>query len=495
MDNFSTFEKSDWIATGRKWSDAPPALKKMASHWFLVPQELEYEILPSPYIPIAKLLEFSLPLESTITSPESTQYFSNRLPDLLSDALILRMRRLPIPDKKTVNKLLAVSRQSWLDGNQSVIYAHLGEHTATHYPLWILTYWAAVHDIKRNAWGPWKTCQAWVNAQKRLGKKYPARAALADDTSLMLTMVPWGRGKPAGLADSEPFHTLWRFVGSHWLSGSQMDDMLELLRYKINSSPDSIRDTRIWGTALVPKLLDAYGSAAAGTYWTAPEMRWIRDLGKAIVRDRAALITSAHLGRTKDEPHWVAVIFDLTEGNAVLRYGDSLGAEIPTEMAAACRWWLNQHTAEEISITNLPIAQQKDGFSCGMLVDNAQQHFVDPEVPLTGAENWAEARLELFNKICTRSLEQLEIERALAREEDEAQSDDDTSDHHTATTPPAADLDSDSDDSPIPLLRQFLPTGPENSGILGEIDSVGGNSGRIISNTPQMPADCGILGD
>ncbi|KAK7024660.1 hypothetical protein R3P38DRAFT_2778691 [Favolaschia claudopus] len=45
------------------------------------------------------------------------------------------------------------------------------------------------------------------------------------------------------------------------------------------------------------------------------------------------------------------------------------------------------------------------------------------------------------------------------------------------------------------FCAEFLPTGPENSGILGEIDSVGGNSGRIISNTPQMPADCGILGD
>jgi hypothetical protein len=44
---------------------------------------------------------------------------------------MLRMRRLAIPDTRTINKLLASSRQSWLDGAQSVIYSHLGGETLT----------------------------------------------------------------------------------------------------------------------------------------------------------------------------------------------------------------------------------------------------------------------------------------------------------------------------------------------------------------------------
>jgi hypothetical protein len=60
---------------------------------------------------------------------------------------------------------------------------------------------------------------------------------------MMLAMVPWGHCKPAGLSDSEPFHTLWRFVGANWLSASQMNDMLELLsvaavRFRTDSKPE-----------------------------------------------------------------------------------------------------------------------------------------------------------------------------------------------------------------------------------------------------------------
>jgi hypothetical protein len=45
-----------------------------------------------------------------------------------------------------------------------------------------------------------------------------------------------------------------------------MNDMLELLRYKINSDPDLVKNTRVWGTALVPKILEAYRAAGNGTY-------------------------------------------------------------------------------------------------------------------------------------------------------------------------------------------------------------------------------------
>ncbi|KAJ7881737.1 hypothetical protein B0H14DRAFT_3759288 [Mycena olivaceomarginata] len=398
-----------------------------------------------------KLLEFPLPLESTAVAPQPAQYFSKSVPDITDDALILRVRRLPIPDRKTVNKLLANSRQCWLDGVQSVVYSHLGGSAVTHFPLWILTYWSSVHDIKHDAWVPWRNCQAWVNRQKKVGRKNPDRVALAEETSMMLAMVPWGRCKPVGLSDSEPFHTLWRFVGAHWSSGSQMNDMLELLRNKVSTIPESIQNTRIWGTALIPKILAAHRAADAGTYWTAPDLRWIRDLGKDVVQSRAALITSGHLGLITDELHWVAVVFDMMQPVGVVRYGDSFGGEIPEELAAACRWWLNQHTAEKLELADLPIAHQEDGHSCGILVDNAQQHFVDPSVPLLGSAKFLDARLEVFNKLCVRALEQLELERALAIAEDEDS--DERSDQNTATYAAPNDSDSDSD-TPILLLRR-----------------------------------------
>ncbi|KAJ7041683.1 hypothetical protein C8F04DRAFT_1252615 [Mycena alexandri] len=158
-------------------------------------------------------------------------------------------------------------------------------------------------------------------------------------------MIPWGVPK-AGLSDSEEFHTLWRLLGPHWLSGSQMNDMLELLRYKINSNPDLIKNTCVAGVAFIPKVLEAYRAAQEGTYWTAQDLQWICDLGDDLVHNSAALITSGHLGDITDKPHWIGVVLDCRE-SIFVRYGDSFGtpiqevstiliALIPEELSAAC---------------------------------------------------------------------------------------------------------------------------------------------------------------
>ncbi|KAJ6490067.1 hypothetical protein C8R45DRAFT_929363 [Mycena sanguinolenta] len=110
-------------------------------------------------IPIAKMLEFQLPLQNgTVTAPQPAQYFSTAAPHINDAAMMLRIRHLPIPDPKTINKRLACSCQCWLDSVRSVIYSHIGG-VVTHFPLWILTYWAAVGEIKRDAWGPWRKSQ------------------------------------------------------------------------------------------------------------------------------------------------------------------------------------------------------------------------------------------------------------------------------------------------------------------------------------------------
>ncbi|KAJ6507564.1 hypothetical protein DFH09DRAFT_1143587, partial [Mycena vulgaris] len=72
----------------------------------------------------------------------------------------------------------------------------------------------------------------------------------------------------------------------------------------------------------------------------------------------------------------------MMQPEGVVRYGDSFGTPIPEELLAACRWWLGHHTPGEIGLEDLPTGKQTDGFSCGMLVGNAQEHYVDPSIPL-----------------------------------------------------------------------------------------------------------------
>ncbi|KAJ7894630.1 hypothetical protein B0H14DRAFT_3426658 [Mycena olivaceomarginata] len=101
MNTGNTFEISDWIGKQKSWAAAPPRLRKMAAEFFLIPQELEHDLLPSPYLPIAKMLEFPLPLQNTaITGFQPAQFFSKALPDIADRDLLIRARRLPIPDAK-----------------------------------------------------------------------------------------------------------------------------------------------------------------------------------------------------------------------------------------------------------------------------------------------------------------------------------------------------------------------------------------------------------
>ncbi|KAJ7926117.1 hypothetical protein B0H13DRAFT_2565823 [Mycena leptocephala] len=244
-------------------------------------------------------------------------------------------------------------------------------------------------------------------------------------------MIPWGCAKPPGLSDSEPLYTLWRFAGSNWLAGSNMNDMLELPHYKINSDPVLVKNSRVQGTALIPKFLEAYHTTGDSTslsehisslltdtshenIWERKDLRWIRDAADDMVQKKAALMTSAHLGRVTDEPHWVSIIFDCRE-KPVVRYGDSFGSPIPEELAAACDWWLGQHTFTDITHAKLPMAKQEDGFSCGMLVDNSHHHFIDPTVSLSSPIHVANAGLEVFNKIAARGLEQSDAPILLLR--------------------------------------------------------------------------------
>jgi len=46
-----------------------------------------------------------------------------------------------------VRKLVDLQHQAWLDGFQSVKYVHLSDAVTTHYPLWLVSFWAAVLDL------------------------------------------------------------------------------------------------------------------------------------------------------------------------------------------------------------------------------------------------------------------------------------------------------------------------------------------------------------
>ncbi|KAJ7838315.1 hypothetical protein B0H13DRAFT_2367578 [Mycena leptocephala] len=165
----------------------------MAKDVFAIPQEFHFEILPSSMLPITKMQEFSVPLQSILnTATQPLQYFSQEAPDRIDQNSIHRLRHLPIPETKVIRKLVNGSHQAWLDGAKSIMYSHLSGGVATRFPLWGLTYWDEVADFKENVRGPLIKSLDWLAQQKRLSKKNPTLAALVEETSHILSMMPWG---------------------------------------------------------------------------------------------------------------------------------------------------------------------------------------------------------------------------------------------------------------------------------------------------------------
>ncbi|KAJ7033238.1 hypothetical protein C8F04DRAFT_1261048 [Mycena alexandri] len=85
------------------WATVPHNIRKLGAEFFTIPQELEHELLPSASLSIAKMLEFPLPLQTTTAlATQRAQFFSSDAPNITDKNLLIRARRLAIPDRKTV---------------------------------------------------------------------------------------------------------------------------------------------------------------------------------------------------------------------------------------------------------------------------------------------------------------------------------------------------------------------------------------------------------
>jgi hypothetical protein len=246
--------------------------------------------------------------------------------------------------------------------------------------------------------------------------KSSTRRNLAEEAVLLLNDLPWDAKKPSGLSDGEQTNTLWRFLQTNWLSDSEMNDMLELLRAKVLSNHEWSGKFRVESVHLTKMILKAFKTAGTNAYMSRREYAWARSVGKELAARKMVLLTAGHLGQLEDDPelHWVAIVVDVEQG--VTRYGDSFRTPIPEEIRAAYEWWMNEHRPERLTSSPLPISQQLDGDACGFFAINALEHHVDPEgCPLLKNNDIGSERLSKFNavakhisaRVCTSPLRNL----------------------------------------------------------------------------------------
>ncbi|KAJ7772490.1 hypothetical protein B0H14DRAFT_2632318 [Mycena olivaceomarginata] len=378
----ATFNKADWVAQGNKYQNIPPHVKRACGTEFQMPAPITSKILPDDSIPLNALLDFTLlrPIVSVKRTSDLSVYFSKSAPDIIDASAILRLRRLDMPPMAVIRRLSSDGRQAWLDGFTSVKYGHINGETVTHFPLWVITYWNTVVDIRTKIRKPWNEARDWVRNQMQQKKRSDVRD-LAAETSRLLAILPWNAAK-RGLSDTEPLHTLWRYLGPSWMSSTDENDMLHAR---------DAAGANCWRSGpaveLCEKLSTAFKNKEITSYDESSSTRWIRSLGQDIFGRGERLVTIAHLHSPQ--------------------YEKTLGGYRDGRLRSAFEWWAAKHTSDQLQFDTLPISSQTDGHSCGILAHNAAEHTVFSSSTLIPQADVVVRRLTIFNKISNSILDRI----------------------------------------------------------------------------------------
>ena len=100
---------------------------------------------------------------------------------------------------------------------------HLCDTVITHFLFSLVSFWAAVLDMRIDVCKPWILAREWTNARIHM-KWSPELHELTGDTKAFLAALPW---------DNEPVCVMWRYLGPHMTMSSQQNDMLDNLSDRI----------------------------------------------------------------------------------------------------------------------------------------------------------------------------------------------------------------------------------------------------------------------
>lgn len=363
--NSTRLVKADWVSTGKKWNDLPPRVKRLAKAELAVPTMLFDNLLPRPGASVQCLLDFGLPFQKiNLTTVDPNSFFSrSAAADPLSSIALASLRRLPTPSAAVIARMVAVSKQAWLDGYTSVRFVHLSIAVTTHFPLWLVSFWAKVVEL-RTLRRLFATGKEWL-AKEIMGGHSAELVRLAKDADEALTTLP---------SDSPTVGSLWRYLGLHWTTGTQQDNLLDALADRITADPILNEQLGVHGLSLTAKIIQMASLHNSHTYRTAKHFQWLCVVAESLLERNKAILTMHNLG--DDNPHWVAIVVDPV--HRLIRYGDGYGSAMPGDLLQAYQWWLSQHTSDTFTEDKLEITIQDDTSSCGLFAQNALDHFAFP---------------------------------------------------------------------------------------------------------------------
>lgn len=350
-----------------------------------IPHCLYSTLLPHPDMSISDFLSFELPMQFDslfgIERINIQGFWSKALPMCINLENVQRLQKLPIPSSAVLDSFQQeFTRLPDQHEIKSIIYNHLPSSNpavSTRFPLWVFNYWVQVSQLRTYARGPWNRAQHWAANQHLT--RFPERRRLSNEIHEALGHVAWA-GNVHGFSDPEPVTSLARYLSTDWLATTQINQQLDLLRWRIRRQHTPSGKHEIVATHFFPKIIQLFQQSHSTYTAESPpsDGRYPWAVGQNLADATSTTTIVSGVFNILDS-HWVSMTVDVER--RTISYGDSLVSDRKTKEVAmrAVEWWIGVHITGDFVCVDLPITRQTDSVSCGVFAVNSIQHLVFPQ--------------------------------------------------------------------------------------------------------------------
>lgn len=212
------FHSSVWIGTGKKFSHSlPKEVLEELQGVLEVPQIIRTS-LPPPSTLVGEFIQWSPPFQSgSLSFHANTEWFSKDIPHTDPNSILTRS----IPPRAVLRDLNRAIGQVWLDGYHSVVDPRF-EDGMERFPLWVLSLWTEVQELIESQ-NDWKRSIQWLDSLT-----HPME--IITQVKDMVLGLSWNQ--PLRLPGATSMD-LTGFLGSLWLSDTQIDMMIGVLQERM----------------------------------------------------------------------------------------------------------------------------------------------------------------------------------------------------------------------------------------------------------------------
>ncbi|KAJ7699460.1 hypothetical protein B0H14DRAFT_3528477 [Mycena olivaceomarginata] len=284
------------------------------------------------------------------------------------------LMEIKVPPPTVISQLIAVARQQYLDGAESICIPWTGQL----FPLWVLDLWSELQPVVKPSVDGWAKALKWLMRTELKGYRVEVK-----ETLRLLETVAWTGHIPLDGVVCEP------------ADGSDAGPLAARHRKKIPTQGIQMMTTAITTEILVqyrktPRNYDPNGG------------RFLQRFG-ATFTDQPEFAGIYHVNQN----HWVAAVVDVL-GKSI-EFGDP-GGEEDADVCAALQWFVEQHLPNsDLSSIELACTKQKDAHNCGLYTPNAIAHkFLPDAYPLFSSDVVLGdlGRLEILRRVIAKFHEQ-----------------------------------------------------------------------------------------